>query len=143
MYGKQTECAIAAMSRLAEAHGEGQTRLSAIEIADAIQFRRPTVSKILSILSRAGLVKGVPGPGGGFIIGRAPASITLYDVYALFEREEVERFCPFGGRICGDGDACPMHEKLTSVHEAMDRLLHESTFEEFRVARQKKNRSGE
>ena len=47
MYGKQTETAIAAMSRLAEVYDGGKTRLSAAEIAADRNLQRPFVGKIL------------------------------------------------------------------------------------------------
>ena len=135
MYGKQTEYAIAAMSRLAEVYDGGKTRLSAAEIAKTRGLQRPIVAKILSALSQAGLVIGSRGPGGGSALARDPRRITLYDVFKLFEREADGDNCPFGGGICGVGQPCPIHDKLVAVQKAMDRLLHETTFDEFRLTR--------
>ena len=104
MYGKQTETAIAAMSRLAEVYDGGKTRLSATDVAEQRGMQRPFVGKILTILSQADLVSGSPGPGGGYTLARPPAQITVRDVYRLFEREENSVTCPFGGGICGVGD---------------------------------------
>jgi Rrf2 family iron-sulfur cluster assembly transcriptional regulator len=132
MYGKQTGCAIAAVSRLAEVYDDGVTRVSATEIADVRGHPRPMVAKILSVLSQAGIVKGSPGPGGGFTLARDPAEIRLHDVFRLFEREEQELMCPFGGGICGQGEPCALHDRLAEVRDAMHRLLHETTFEAFR-----------
>jgi Rrf2 family protein len=134
MYGKQTRTAIAIMSLLAEAHGDG-TSLSASRIAEIRGLSRPTVSKVLSILSTAGLVTGKSGPGGGFLLSRPPADITLFQVFSLFERQdEVEDSCPFGSGICGD-DPCPLHERLEDVRRATRRLLHETTFGIFQKKR--------
>ena len=47
MYGKQTETAIAALSRLAEVWDGGRTRLSAGDIADQRGLPRAMVAKIL------------------------------------------------------------------------------------------------
>ena len=58
MYGKQTECAIGCASRLAEVFDGGKTRLNAAEIAKARGLQAPSVAKILSILSNAGIVDG-------------------------------------------------------------------------------------
>ncbi|HMQ16719.1 MAG TPA: Rrf2 family transcriptional regulator [Phycisphaerae bacterium] len=134
MYGRQTECAIAAMSRLAEVYDGGKTRLSAAEIADSRNLPRPFVAKILSVLSQAGLVTGSRGPGGGAALARHPARIRLYDVFKLFERENESKACPFGGGVCGAGEPCPLHQKLTTLHEALHALVHDTTFDEFRVA---------
>ena len=136
MYGKQTECAIAAMSRLAEIYDGGKTRLSASEIADSRGLPRPFVAKTLSILVQAGLVSGSRGPGGGCTLAKDPKKIKLYDVFKLFEREEESDNCPFGGGRCGVGDPCPVHDKLVAVQQAMNDLLHRTTFERFRVAYQ-------
>lgn len=140
MYGKQAECAIAVMSRLAEVYDGGQTRLSAADIADSRGLSRPFAAKILSLLSQPGLVVGSRGPGGGYSLARDPKTIKLYDAFKLFERVNDDDTCPFGGGRCGIGRACPLHDKLVSVQSALDRLFHETTFEVFRVAPKKKAR---
>jgi Rrf2 family protein len=136
MYGKATETAIAAMSRLAEVWDGGMTRLSAEEIATSRNLQRPFVAKVLTTLSQARLVSGSRGPGGGFTLAMAPAKISLHDVFRLFERENESDVCPFGGGICGVGDPCPLHDKLVGVQKAIDDVLLNTTFEAFRVAYQ-------
>ena len=131
MYGKQTENAIAAMSCLAEVYDGGRTRLSASEIARSRGLQGPFVAKILTTLSQAGLVKGSPGPGGGYSLATSPNEITIYEVYRLFERDDDTKTCPFGGGVCGDGDPCPLHHRLVDVQEAVDNLLHHTTFAVF------------
>ncbi|MHC4909480.1 MAG: RrF2 family transcriptional regulator [Planctomycetota bacterium] len=135
MYGKQTETAIAAMSRLAEVYDGGKTRLSATDVAEQRGMQRPFVGKILTILSQADLVSGSPGPGGGYTLARPPAQITVRDVYRLFEREENSVTCPFGGGICGVGGGCPMHDRLVGMKDALDDIL-DAPFELFRAAYQ-------
>ena len=138
MYGKATENAIAAMSRLAEVYDDGETLLSAAEIAENRNLQKPFVSKLLSTLSQAGLVTGQRGPGGGFCLAYHPSDITLHEVWSLFEREDYSDKCPFGGGYCGVGDPCALHEKLVTLKDQMDKTLRETTFEGFRVAYQEK-----
>jgi Rrf2 family protein len=138
MYGKSTETAIAAMSRLAEVYDDGVSRLSAVEIADSRGLQRPFVAKVLTTLSQAGLVTGSRGPGGGFTLSRHPRKILLKDVFSLFERESDSDICPFGGGVCGIGDPCPLHDKLAEVQRAVDHVLMDTTFDEFRIAYQEK-----
>jgi len=123
---------MAAVSRLAEVYDGGQTRLSAASVARSRGFSTPIVAKILSALSRASLVTGSPGPGGGFSLARPPDQIRVVDVFRLFERVEETRHCPFGGGICGDDGICPLHDRLAAVRDALDRFLYETTFEAFR-----------
>ena len=139
MYGKSTQTAIAAISRLAEVYDNGITRLSAVQIADSRGLQRPFVSKILSTLSQADLVEGTRGPGGGFALAMHPKEVTLYDVYILFEQEKQSETCPFGGGICGSGDSCPLHDRLVSVRRATHKMLHQTTFDTFRLAFKRNN----
>lgn len=134
MYGRQTETAIASMSRLAEIYDGGTTRLSSAEIAEVRGLQAPSVAKVLTVLSQAGLVTGTPGPGGGYCLARHPGEISLSEVSSLFERSDESLNCPFGGGVCGVGDPCPLHDKLVQVQEAMDDLLYQTTFDSFRKA---------
>lgn len=134
MYGKQTETAIAAMSRLAEVWDGGRTRLSAVEIADQRGLPRAMVAKILSTLSQANLVQGAPGPGGGYALAREPHEISLREVAEVFEREDTSNNCPFGGGVCGVGEPCAIHDRLKNMQATAQRMLIETTFELFRKA---------
>jgi Rrf2 family protein len=136
MYGKQTERAIGALSRLAEVWDGGTTRLSAMQIAEQRGLPAPMVAKILSTLSQAGIVAGSPGPGGGYALARPPAEITLKQVHMLFERENHSHICPFGGGVCGTGDPCALHDSLVGMQKDITRFLHITTFEIFRAAAQ-------
>ncbi|MFM1889509.1 MAG: hypothetical protein RLZZ565_266 [Planctomycetota bacterium] len=138
MYGKQTERAIAAMSRLAEVWDGGRTRLSATDIAEQRGLPGPMVAKLLTALSQAGLVSGSPGPGGGYALTKAPDHITLQDVFRLFEREDTSTNCPFGGGVCGVGDPCALHDRLVGLQTMTRKLLRETTFEIFREAAQER-----
>ncbi len=136
MYGKQTECAIGCVSRLAEVFDGGKTRLNAAEIAASRDLQPPSVAKILSILSNAGIVDGSRGPGGGYALSRPPKQIALRDIFELFERNDQSNNCPFGGGICGAGAPCAMHQELVNVQRHLDLFLDETTLEPFRVAYQ-------
>lgn len=134
MYGKQTERAIAAVSRLAEVWDEGKTRLSAAEIADQRGLPRPMVAKILTALSQANVVAGSPGPGGGYALARHPSEITFREVYDIFERVDRSPLCPFGGGVCGVGEPCALHDRLVGTQREIQSFLATTTFEIFRKA---------
>ena len=94
------------------------------------------MGKVLTALAQGGLVDGSRGPGGGYTLAKPPKRIKVYDVFKLFEREDKSDICPFGGGMCGEGDPCPLHHKLVGVQDAMDEVLHNTSFEEFRYAYQ-------
>jgi Rrf2 family iron-sulfur cluster assembly transcriptional regulator len=130
-YGKTTQSAIAAMSRLADLYDGGKTLVSSADIARARKLSRPLVAKLLTNLSQAGLVSGSPGPGGGYTLARPPSQISLYDVAVLFERADDERTCPFGPGWCGYGDPCPLHAPLVRLHEELLRFLRSTHLDVF------------
>lgn len=140
MHGKATETAIAAMGVLAEHYDSGKTKLSAADISRARGLQGPFVSKVLSDLARAGLVVGTRGPGGGYTLAHDPSEICIAEVHALFE-PVADDSCPFGGGICGEGEACPLHDQFAEVRRLTRKILDETTFEVFRERKQNGGRA--
>ncbi len=116
MLNKSTEAAIAAMSRLAEVHSAG-TPLTAAQIAANRNLQKPFVAKLLTVLSQAELITGVPGPGGGYRLARPPQEITLLDIANCFERKGEMLACPFGPGYCGEGPHCPIHDDIVAIRD--------------------------
>ncbi len=130
IHQKTTQNAIAAMSRLAELYAEPERVASSREIAESRNLQAPLVAKILTELSRGGLIVGSPGPGGGYRLARPPHEISLLDVAALFERE-VSRFCPFGPSWCGNNTPCPLHNSMVAIRQIESDYLKNTTFAVF------------
>jgi Rrf2 family transcriptional regulator, iron-sulfur cluster assembly transcription factor len=125
-YSKLAQAGIAAVSYLAGVAAEGRLAGSA-EIAEDRQLSRMLVAKILTMLSRAGLVEGKPGPTGGYRLARPASEITLLDVVKVFEDPQDTVMCPFGPNWCGVGPVCPLHYTLLEMHQqALDRLAREN-----------------
>jgi len=132
-YNKTTQCAVAALSRLAELYGEERTLVSSADVARSRNLPKPLVAKLLTVLSQAGLVTGTPGPGGGYMIARHPSRITLHDVAVLFERPDTSGLCPFGPSWCQHKEPCPLHQPLQAIYQSMLDLLKNTTFEAFMI----------
>jgi len=130
LYQKMTQNAIAAMSRLAELHPESSRPASSREIAESRGLPLPVVAKILTELSREGLVTGSPGPGGGYRLAKPPGEISLKDVVRVFESES-RSVCPFGPGWCGAEEPCPLHNSLVAMQQIFDDFLRNTTFSVF------------
>lgn len=130
IHQKTSQNAIAAMSRLAELYNSPDTVASSRDIAESRNLPVPIVAKILTELSRAGLITGSPGPGGGYRLARKPAEISLWDVVSLFERE-TDAACPYGPGWCGTGAPCPLHNSLMAVQHIIDEYLKTTTLKVF------------
>jgi Rrf2 family iron-sulfur cluster assembly transcriptional regulator len=138
LHQKTTHNAIAAMSRLAELYGDPATLASSRDIAESRNLPSPVVAKILTDLSRGGLVIASPGPGGGYRLAKAPHEISLREVVDLFERE-ASSACPYGPDWCGKQAPCPMHNSLVAMQQIVSDYLSNTTLAIFanRTAKRK------
>lgn len=130
-YGKMTQHAVAAISRLAELYARPGHKASSAEIARDCKISKPLVAKILSMLAQDGLILGAPGPGGGYRLARPPREISVHMVARLFERNMESMKCPFGRAWCGCGTPCPVHHKLVSLCKQVEGFLKTTTLDVF------------
>ncbi len=129
IHQKTSQNAIAAVSRLAELYPSGGVS-SSKQIAESRNLPAPLVGKILTELSRGGLVTGSPGPGGGYRLARPPAEISLKDVVELFERES-ESMCAYGPGWCGENEQCPLHNSISAINQVIEDFLKNTNFAAF------------
>ncbi len=115
VYGQTAANAIAVMSYLA---AEPAKRAGSGEIAKARNISRALTAKLLTQLATARLVKGQPGPRGGYTLAKAPEEISLFDVASLFEKVDLPSVCPFGHGWCGHGAPCPLHNPIHQLIES-------------------------
>jgi FeS assembly SUF system regulator len=92
---KLTDYGIALMSHLART-AEPQLH-SARDIAEQTAIPLPTVSKLLKLLSQAGLLQSQRGMRGGYALTRPPQRISVSDVVRALEG-------PLTLTECGDSD---------------------------------------
>jgi Rrf2 family protein len=130
IHQKASQNAIAAMSRLAQLYRDPDAVASSRDIAESRNLPVPIVAKILTVLSRGGLITGSPGPGGGYRLSRPPAEISLHDITELFERES-ETACPYGPGWCGTGEPCPLHNSMLAMQHMIDEYLRNTTLAVF------------
>ena len=131
MFNKTLESALSAMNCLTRVYDGGKTSLTATQIAEAQELNRPIVAKLLTTLSRAGLVVSKPGPNGGFYLARPPAEIRMLDVANGVGYRTNIKCCPFGPQW-GEGEhKCPLHDKICQLRDQVDDLLMSSTLDAF------------
>lgn len=129
-YSKLAQSGIAAVSYLAAVSGESRLAGSA-EIAESREISRQLIAKVLTMLSRAGLVEGTRGPTGGYRLTRPAGEITLLDVVRVFEDLSDRVMCPFGPNWCGHGPHCPLHDTFLEMHQKTIDRLQVETFGQF------------
>lgn len=90
------------------------------ELAGELGVSEAHLSKVLQRLTRAGLVKSVRGPKGGFTIGKAPDTITLLEVYEAIEGRLQLTECLLGKPVC---HSCIMGDLLHKVNTLVQEQL--------------------
>lgn len=80
----------------------GGARTSAGELAAETGLPAPTVAKVVSKLTAAGLLRSVRGAHGGLQLARPAAAITLADIVEAVEG-------PIALAACIEGDDCAAH----------------------------------
>lgn len=94
-------------------------QLSITDIAEAEGLSVPYVSKLLSILRKAGLVTAARGRSGGFSITRPLNEITLYEVLTSLGGPLIDpEHC---SKHSGQRDEC-IHINNCSVHDVLGGL---------------------
>ncbi len=92
------------------------------------------LQQLFARLRRGNLVRSVRGPGGGFILARHPAEITIGEIIRAAEGRPARVGCRSSGRKCGMIERCRtqnMWETLESrIEEFLDSITVEDLFHE-------------
>ena len=110
----------AVVTMCAAARHCGGARVSAAELAEETGLPAPTVQKLVSLLSRAGLLRSVRGAGGGLKLARPAAAITLADIVEAVEGPIALTACVERGKHdCGLEACCSVRPHWGVVNETM------------------------
>jgi FeS assembly SUF system regulator len=98
----------------------GQTRINAGQLAEETGLPLPTVQKLVSKLSHAGLLRSMRGAGGGLKLARPAAAISLAEIIEAIEGPIAMTACVETGRHdCGMEGACRVQPHWPVVNAAV------------------------
>ena len=124
MVSKTTRYAFCVLVALSGSRGNGA--VGSRGLAEDLGIPGPYLGKILSALSRDGIVESSRGRGGGYRLKRRPEAVSLKTVLRLFEPEALERVCIVGNPDC-PGASCPRHKEWQAAHTRFLDLMAETT----------------
>lgn len=102
----------------------GGKRVSAAELAAETGLPAPTVQKLVSRLTAAGLLRGVRGAGGGLQLARPAAAITLADIVEAMEGPIALTPCvESGSHDCALEESCNVRPHWSAVNIALRGVL--------------------
>ncbi|HJV84257.1 MAG TPA: SUF system Fe-S cluster assembly regulator [Noviherbaspirillum sp.] len=103
---------------------------SSAEIAAAIHVPAPTVSKILKMLARSGLVTSLRGAKGGYLLSRPPGKISMADIIDAMDGPIGMTECSVTPGLCVQETACAIRVNWQRVNRAVLGVLQEMTLDQ-------------
>lgn len=121
--------AIITMSQAATHCGDG--RVSAAELASETGLPVPTVQRLVSKLTAAGLLRSVRGAGGGLQLGRPAAAISVADIVEAVEGPIALTAC-IDNRDCDHEAGCGMKSHWPIINARLRGALAGITLDHLR-----------
>lgn len=103
---------------------------SAAEIASAIHVPVPTVSKILKILARGGLLISMRGAKGGYLLSRPAEEISLVDIIYAMDGPIGMTECSVTPGLCAQEAGCVVRANWLRINHAVLGVLRGITLDQ-------------
>lgn len=112
----------------------GGERTSASELAAETGLPKPTVQKLVSKLTAAGLLRSVRGAHGGLQLARPAAAITVADIVEAVEGPIALTACVENSGECDHELRCTMKPHWPLINTALRGALADITLTQLRAA---------
>lgn len=126
MFSQTVEYALRAVAHLADHDPEPRTT---DQIAAATLVPKAYLSKVLQGLRRSGIVRSRRGVGGGVLLARRPAKLTILNVVNAVEPIVRIRTCPLGLKTHGVR-LCPLHRRMDNALATIESAFRDTTLAE-------------
>lgn len=121
---KLTDYATVVLSHMAKNNAATH---AALEIAEATGIAQPTVSKVLKMLAKAGVLNSVRGAKGGYVLARPPAKITVASVISALEGPIALTECSHSHRSCEQASGCHIQGGWNLINQKIFNALESVT----------------
>jgi FeS assembly SUF system regulator len=125
--GKMTDYATVVLASMAQ---EPAIARCTAELAERTRLARPTVSKVLKGLQRAGMVISSRGAQGGYRLARRSDQITAAQILDVFEGPIAITECSGASSQCGIERQCRVGGAWRRVNAAIRRALEDVTLQQ-------------
>jgi FeS assembly SUF system regulator len=94
--------------------------MSAAKLSTVSHVPEPTVSKILKMLSKGGIIESTRGIHGGYALSMKPSEITVENIIYAIDGPVLITECANGANVeCSLGSACKMRGRWNEVNRAI------------------------
>ena len=99
------------------------------EISSEIETPPHYMAKILQRLVRQGFIQSIKGKNGGYSFNSDKPDLTLKQVIASIQGDELFTGCGFGLKHCDENNPCPLHFTYAPIRDALNKLVSEETIQ--------------
>jgi len=129
LFSPPTQYAILGLCFLAAKNAEKPVTVA--EIAGETGMPAKFLAKILIQLKNHRLLRAVRGPGGGYLLNRAPDEIRLADIVRAVEPTAgLGSECVLGLDVCLDERPCPLHVEWKRFKSEVNEKIHQLNLRE-------------
>jgi Rrf2 family protein len=126
MFSQTVEYALRAVVHLADQSPSPRTTE---QIALATLVPKAYLSKVLQGLCHAKIVQSKRGLGGGMVLTKSPADLTIFEIVNAVEPIGRIRQCPLGLTSHGVR-LCPLHRRLDNASAMVEKSIQGATLAE-------------
>lgn len=126
--------ALRAVANLAASHSDKPVSIK--QIAEEEDISPEFLEQIFFRLKKAGIIRSVRGPGGGFVLAKDPNEITIQDIFLAVGEGVKLTPCSNCSKIeqdkdpgCPKMDTCPIHGVWVEVSKGVSDILTSYTLE--------------
>ncbi len=94
------------------------------DISERQEISLSYLEQLFARLRKQGLVSSVRGPGGGYLLGKAPAEISVGDVIAAVNESVDATRCHGAEGGCQSGVRCLTHTLWSELSERIEEFLN-------------------
>jgi len=116
---------VRAMYEIAKGYPEEPVNIKSISERQEVSIHY--LEQILNKLRRAGLIKSIKGPGGGYVLARAPEEISIADILIELEGPLAITSCLNPEQGCVRVEKCVAHLLWKSLGEQIESFLRTIT----------------
>ena len=124
---KTTEYALRILTLMA---AENEKKFSSLYIHNELKIPKKYLQRLLTDLSKYGLIKSLQGRNGGFILAKKAKKIKIAEIIDAVEGFKKEPSCFFGFEKCARNKPCAMHDVWAKSQEDLIKILKSTSLDD-------------
>lgn len=108
---------------------------TSIGISEILKIPKKYLQRLLTDLTRSGIITSIQGRNGGFVLSKKPNKITVANIVEAVEGLKDEVSCFFGFEKCALVEPCSMHNVWNETHHNILNLLKKTKLSDLKNQR--------